>query len=138
MRKIDRRSFLTFVTALVPSIFFNKAEAASPTLGAFLIRSSAIKVGQTLAYAAEDSNGRSFEIILTRTKTGLVALDGTCTHQGCLVDIKRKTLICPCHGSVFNPRTGAVIFGPDGSSKDSIKPLIKFVTTEKSGKIYIK
>lgn len=138
MRKINRRSFLTFATALVPAIFFNKTEAASSTLGTFLIKSSAIKVGQTQAYAAEDSNGRSLEIILTRTKTGLFAFDGTCTHQGCQVDIKRRALVCPCHGSVFNPRTGAVIFGPDGSSKDSIKPLTKFKVTDKSGKIYIK
>lgn len=138
MRKINRRSFLTFATALIPSIFLGKAEAGGSPFGTFLAKSSAIKVGQSQVYGAKDSNGKSLEVVLTRTKTGLYAFDGTCTHQGCLVNLKNKSLICPCHGSVFNPITGAPVLGPNGSSKDSIKPLTKFKVTEKSGKVYIK
>ncbi|MBC7463500.1 MAG: Rieske (2Fe-2S) protein [Actinobacteria bacterium] len=138
MGKFNRRTFLAFVSALIPSALLGKAEAAASPYGSFLAKSTAIKLGQTQIYGAKDSNGRSFEVVLTRTRTGVTALEGTCTHQGCLVDLKKNSLVCPCHGSVFNPASGAVIMGPNGSSKSSIKPLTKYKVTEKSGKIYIK
>jgi len=33
----------------------------------------------------------------------LIAVNSTCTHQGCLVNwnAERKSFVCPCHGSVF-------------------------------------
>lgn len=80
------------------------------------------------------------EVILTRTNKGLVALDGTCTHQGCTVGLDKahKKIVCPCHHSVFDPSTGAVILGPNGTSKNSIGPLNKYTVTEKAGNMYIK
>jgi len=138
MSKINRRSFLSFVSVIIPSFLLSKAEAATSPHGTFLVKSSAIKVGQTQLYNAKDANGRTVEIILRRRKSGLTALDGTCTHEGCLVDLKRNKLVCPCHGSIFHTATGAVEMGPSGSSKNSIKPLKKYKVTERSGKIYIK
>ncbi len=43
----------------------------------------------------------------------LIALDATCTHQGCKVDWEAgdKSFACPCHGSKFQP-DGAVKNGP--------------------------
>jgi Rieske Fe-S protein len=35
-----------------------------------------------------------------------------CTHQGCIVEAAGKQFRCPCHGSVYNATTGAVIEGP--------------------------
>lgn len=138
MKIINRRSFITFVSALIPSVLLGKADAATSSTGSLLTKSSAIKVGQTQVYGAKDSNGLTFEVVLTRTSKGLTALNGTCTHQGCQVDLKKKSLICPCHGSIFNPSTGAVVMGPNGSSKTSIQPLAKYTVIEKSGNIYIK
>lgn len=138
MSKINRRSFLSFVSVIIPSFLLSKAEAATSPYGNFLVKSSDIKMGQIQVYHAKDAKGRTVEIILRRRKTGLTALDGTCTHQGCLVDLKQKKLVCPCHGSTFHSATGAVEIGPSGNSKNSIKPLKKFKVTEKSGKIYIK
>jgi Rieske Fe-S protein len=140
MRPLNRRSFIGFVSALIPSMFLGKASASAATskYGALLTKSSAIKVGQTLLYGAKDSNGKTVEIALTRTKKGLTALDGTCTHQGCLVNLNKMRLVCPCHGSVFHRASGAVILGPSGSSKDSIKPLRKYTVVEKAGNIYIR
>jgi nitrite reductase/ring-hydroxylating ferredoxin subunit len=146
-RKLNRRTFLTSISALLPSFFLAKAEAsptfslakaAATSLGAKVTKSALLKVGQTLAFTGQDTNGRTIEVILTRTKKGVVALDGTCTHKCCLVGVQKTSLICPCHGSVFNPNTGAPLMGPNGSPKSSIQPLGKYTATEKSGYIYIK
>lgn len=147
MRKINRRHFLTFISALVPSFIISRAEAlpgfsfteaGSAGLGAKVAKSKDIKVGESKVYNGKDSSGRTFEVILTRTKKTVVALDGTCTHQGCTVALKKAALICPCHGSVFQAATGAVVMGPNGSPKNTISPLNKYKVTEKSGYIYIK
>lgn len=149
MSKVSRRSFLSVLGALLPSFLITKAQASpafsfakpgNSQLGALLGKSSAIKVGQTQIYSGKEASGRTLEVILTRTKKALVALDGTCTHQGCTVglDRKQKKIVCPCHHSVFDPGTGAVILGPNGSPKNSISPLTRYTITEKSGNIYIK
>ena len=137
MKKINRRSFIAIFSALIPSLFFGKDEAAAAQNVSLLAKSAAIKIGQSQVFGATDADGRSFEVVLTRTKKGLTALNGTCTHQGCLVDLKKKSLICPCHGSIFDPKSGAVVLGPNGTSKSSIQPLAKYVVTEDSGNIYI-
>lgn len=142
----NRRSFLTFIGVLLPSTLMTKAQASSflkagdPKLGALLGKSSMIKVGQTQIYSGKESSGRAIEVILTRSKKGLVALDGTCTHKGCTVglDKAQKKIVCPCHHSIFDPASGAVVLGPNGSPKDSISPLVRYTITEKSGNIYIK
>ena len=147
MSKINRRRFLSVLGALIPSFLMAKA-AASPTfsfapagnsqLGAQLTQSSKIKVGQTQVYTGKQPSGQTIEVILSRTKKGLIALDGTCTHQGCTVGIKGTQLICPCHGSIFQATSGDVVLGPNGSPKNSIQPLNRYTITEKSGWIWIK
>lgn len=147
MSKLDRRHVLTFISALVPSFFLTKADAfsgfslgkaAKSAIGTYITKSSAVKVGQFAAYSGKDSTGRTVEVILARTKKSLIALDGTCTHQGCIVELKKAALVCPCHGSVFQASTGAVVLGPNGSPKNTISPLHRYKVTEKAGKIYIK
>lgn len=43
-----------------------------------------------------------------------LAFDAVCPHAGCTAeyDPSHKLFICPCHGSEFNGRTGAVEVGP--------------------------
>lgn len=53
--------------------------------------------------------------ILFRTKSGVFAYSAICTHQGCTVGYASdsKTLVCPCHGSQFDPFNSAkVTIGP--------------------------
>lgn len=149
MSKVSRRGFLTALSALIPSFLMSEGEASTTfaftrtgksNLGALLGKSSDIKVGQSQIYSGKETSGKMIEVILTRTKKGLIALDGTCTHQGCTVglDRKRKKIVCPCHHSVFDPASGAVILGPNGKPKDYIQPLSQYTVTEKAGKIYIK
>ncbi len=146
MSRINRRGFLALATALLPSFLFSKAQAsagfdlakAASTNGVLIAKSTSIKIGQTQVYSGKDSNGQNVEVILSRTKSGLVALKGTCTHQGCTIALEKTELVCPCHGSVFQANSGAVISGPNGAPKNSIKALAKFKVTEKSGNIYLK
>jgi len=143
--KLNRSLVLVVMGAI--SLTFATTEAAptllmaanpNPSLGALLARSSAIKVGQTQVYTGKEPSGKTIEVILTRTKKGLVAFDGTCTAQGEKVVLKKTELICPSQGSVYNASTGDVVLGPNGSSKNSIPPLNHYTITEKSGNIYIK
>lgn len=49
-------------------------------------------------------------VLVTRTgATAVVGFSAVCTHAGCTVS---GNFQCPCHGSAFNPRTGAVVQGP--------------------------
>ena len=43
------------------------------------------------------------------------AFDDTCTHLQCSLaggDLEETTVICPCHGSEFDVRSGEVLQGP--------------------------
>lgn len=43
------------------------------------------------------------------------AIGNICTHAGCELsdgEIKNNTIECPCHGSVFDIKTGKVMEGP--------------------------
>ena len=145
MSRINRRRFLVIATSLIPAFMLPKAQAsagfslakATTSNGTLLAKSSAIKVGQSQVYTGQDASGRSLEIVLSRTKTGLVALNGSCTHKGCTVALNKTKLVCPCHGSVFEASSGAVVLGPSGAPKSSIKALSKYKVMEKAGNIYI-
>ncbi|MBO0691975.1 MAG: Rieske 2Fe-2S domain-containing protein [Acidimicrobiaceae bacterium] len=53
--------------------------------------------------------------IVIQDKAGhFVAFDAVCPHAGCTVGYSssQKLIVCPCHGSVFSPATGAVEQGP--------------------------
>jgi cytochrome b6-f complex iron-sulfur subunit len=52
-------------------------------------------------------------IIVANAASGYVALDSTCTHQGCTVAYSstNNNFPCPCHGSVFSA-AGSVVTGP--------------------------
>ncbi len=51
-----------------------------------------------------------------------LAFSAVCTHAGCTVAYEKQAdeFACPCHGSVFNATTGAVVSGPAPSPLPSI------------------
>ena len=54
-------------------------------------------------------------IVLLNVAGDLLAVDDECTHQGCSLsdgELSGEELSCPCHGSVYNVRTGEVLQGP--------------------------
>jgi nitrite reductase/ring-hydroxylating ferredoxin subunit len=59
---------------------------------------------------------RDREIALARLDDGSwVAFDNSCTHEDCPLadgDLEGERVVCYCHGSEFDVRTGAVLEGP--------------------------
>lgn len=53
-------------------------------------------------------------LVLQPTQGTFVAFDAVCPHAGCTVGYapSARLIVCPCHGSEFNPTTGAVEVGP--------------------------
>jgi nitrite reductase/ring-hydroxylating ferredoxin subunit len=80
--------------------------AASDTT---LVALDQIKVGE--AVSAKLPGGAPI-IVARPTATTAACFSAICTHQGCTVKPAGTQLHCPCHGSVYNAVTGAVIKGP--------------------------
>jgi cytochrome b6-f complex iron-sulfur subunit len=63
----------------------------------------------------------------------LLAVNPTCTHQGCLVEWKaeRKSYVCPCHGAVY---------GADGSvqKEPATKSLAKYEASLEGQDVVVK
>lgn len=53
-------------------------------------------------------------VVVGRSEDGaLTAYSTVCTHAGCAIDrLEEDRLVCPCHGSAFDPRTGEVLHAP--------------------------
>lgn len=83
--------------------------------------SKEIEAGTKLASLADIPPGESkllttadgAEVIVTRvSETEVKAFSAICTHQGCTVLADTAPLMCPCHGSTFDPVTGQNLAGP--------------------------
>ena len=65
---------------------------------------------------------------------GLVAYSAICTHLGCSVIAQPNAeghIVCPCHGSMFDPANGArVLHGPAGRPLPSLP-----ITVDSSGEV---
>jgi nitrite reductase/ring-hydroxylating ferredoxin subunit len=58
---------------------------------------------------------RGMKIAVANVGGAFHAFDDTCTHMACSLaegDLEETTVICPCHGSEFDVRSGAVLQGP--------------------------
>jgi Rieske Fe-S protein len=52
-------------------------------------------------------------VVTQPTEGDFRAFDATCPHQGCAASaFEDGVLVCPCHGSQFDPSTGEVVHGP--------------------------
>ena len=73
-------------------------------------------------------------IVLQPTSGTFAAYDAACPHQGCPVDYfkSQNLLVCPCHGSQFNPQDGALEVGP------AVTGLTPYAVTVVDGYLYVK
>ena len=107
---------------------------ATQTFGPIVLtlgESSEVKLGETVLFSGKDAYGRPKEYAVTRTESGLIALDTICTHAGCSVLVEKKKLVCPCHLSYFDSVSGQAESGPARS------PLRKYPIREENGKILL-
>lgn len=99
----------------------SSAAASTAAAGPALAKLSDIKVGEAIAATGADGS----KIIISRpTATTVAGFSAICTHQGCAVAPAGKQLDCPCHGSVFDGTTGAVLNGPASRPLPAVKVAI--------------
>ncbi len=73
-----------------------------------LAKVSQVPIGDALSATM---NGQP--VLISQPAAGtIVTFSAICTHQGCTVAPAGKQFRCPCHGSVYDAATGAVIQGP--------------------------
>jgi nitrite reductase/ring-hydroxylating ferredoxin subunit len=64
------------------------------------------------------------EILVANIEGTFFAIRNKCTHRGCQLSrgrISGDHVICPCHGSTFDLKTGEVIKGPAKEPEPSYK-----------------
>jgi len=106
----------------------HKKPANLPSGAVRLGPSNAVQPGKAATYR-DPADGRP-DIVIRDGSGQLTAMSAVCTHAGCEVSYQSGELYCPCHGSVFSARTGAV------EQEPASQPLpIKHVT-ESGGEIY--
>lgn len=77
-----------------------------------------------------DPSDGSPDILVRKSNGSLAAFSAVCTHAGCQVGFQSGVIFCPCHGSEFDPATGAVLRGP------AVTPLATKRVIERRGSIY--
>jgi thiosulfate dehydrogenase (quinone) large subunit len=93
----------------------NDAATAAPgqtPAGTAIGAASKVPVGQAASFTDPSSGDPS--LVIQPSAGTFVAFDAVCPHAGCTVgyNAAQKVIACPCHGSQFNARTGAVEVGP--------------------------
>jgi thiosulfate dehydrogenase [quinone] large subunit len=85
--------------------------AAAPS-GTSVGSASSVPVGGAASFTDPASGDPS--LVIQQTADDFVGFDAVCPHAGCTVAYQpsARIIACPCHGSEFNPNTGAVIRGP--------------------------
>jgi thiosulfate dehydrogenase [quinone] large subunit len=81
------------------------------------------------AYYHDPANG-SPDIVVRESDGTFAAHSAICTHAGCTVQYNGGQLLCPCHGSIFDARTGALLQGP------AVAPLPARRVVEHGGLLY--
>lgn len=82
-------------------------DASTAADGSVEVPVSEVPLGGSAYLASE-------RLVLTHPREGeFHAFEAACPHEGCLVrGVEREVLLCPCHGSEFDPATGQRLAGP--------------------------
>ena len=126
-----RKDFIRLGSAVGVSVAgFSASVACSDTAseGRAIARVSEVPLGSAIEFRDDYSGDRA---VLVHLEGGqFVAYSVVCTHQGCVVVYRDGELVCPCHGSVFDPaRGGSAVRGP------AREPLQKVEVDTEDGKV---
>ena len=77
---------------------------------------TAVPAGQARSFTDPASGNPAWVVHLNTPQAGaeFVAFSAVCTHAGCPVQYDQSNVqfVCPCHGGVYDARTGQVLQGP--------------------------
>ena len=82
-----------------------------------------------------DGDGDGVDIVLIRRTDRIVAVGGRCTHLGAPMSqawLHRGELVCPWHGSRFDPDSGCATTGPASA------PLTRYDVRVAAGRIEVR
>ena len=99
----------TSTTAAAPGA---TTTTAVPAAGTRIGLASQVPVGGAATFT--DPKTGDPGLVLQLTKDQFVAYDAVCPHAGCTVGYASgaRLIVCPCHGSEFDPSTGSVVSPP--------------------------
>lgn len=106
----------------------SRAAASLPSGAVRLAPASQLPAGQGATYT--DPGDGQPDIVIRDSNGTLAAHSAVCTHAGCTVGYQGGQIVCPCHASVFDAKTGAVITGP------ATVPLAPRKVIQRAGEIY--
>jgi thiosulfate dehydrogenase [quinone] large subunit len=97
-----------------------KATPGGAASGTAVGAASSVPAGQGLS-VTNPADGSAAWVVHSSGST-FVAFSAICTHAGCTVqyDPSNVQFVCPCHGGVFDGRTGQVLQGPPPTPLPSI------------------
>lgn len=88
-----------------------------------------LRSGEKIGFQAGEN-----DILIANLNGKHYAIGNICTHTGCRLSdgmIKAESIECPCHGSVFDIKTGKALKGP------AKKPEKKFKVKVESGQVFV-
>lgn len=90
----------------------SSTSSAPEPKGTNLGSASVVPVGGSASFTDPSSGDPA--IVIQQTSGQFVAFDAVCPHAGCTVGYSpgAKLIVCPCHGSEFDPATGDVVSPP--------------------------
>jgi arsenite oxidase small subunit len=132
MPKVSRRDFLRFAVLFGAAVLLIPMERLTEFLfaekNAGPITYPKVRIANKADVAVNDSLFFVYPhqdrpaVLIHLSEGGFVAFDATCTHLGCQVHYDKTEVkgwesnpqqtFCPCHGGVFDPKTGKVLAGP--------------------------
>jgi len=139
MTAVTRRSALTAtavaaVGGVIGFIWGRSSDAAKATGGGAGGGYGSAAAGKRLVALDRVPDGGGVitsGVVVVREGADVHAFSARCTHLGCSVNsVSKGKIFCPCHGSVFDARTGAVVQSPATS------PLPKVAVTVKDGEVW--
>ncbi len=103
----------------------------SKPVGTRVATAASVPVGGAATF--QDPRSGDPSIVVQPENGTFAAFDAVCPHEGCIVAYSPPAakFICPCHGSEFNGKSGAVIRGP------APRGLGRIPIEESGGELYV-
>jgi cytochrome b6-f complex iron-sulfur subunit len=141
---VPRRTFIRYALFSLIGAFTATSAVATyqllyPTkvtgFGAKVAAGGVEEIRSLLAHQKYVRNAEGHFYLLPATEDGAIAVHWKCVHLGCTVPAPNPDLAgniqCPCHGSLYNGRTGDLIHGP------ATRPLDYFPVTVENGNVIV-